>query len=75
MFTNLIENIMPLDYFASMYGILIDQRIFANLVEFYIPDLFDKCTELNFDITLLSIKWFPCLFTTTLSQKVDFLFC
>ena len=44
MFTNLIENIIPLDYFASMYGILIDQRIFANLVEYYLPDLFDKCT-------------------------------
>lgn len=42
MLTNLIENILPLDYFASMYGLLIEKKIFSNLIEFYLPEIHDK---------------------------------
>ena len=42
MLTNLVENIIPIDYYGSMYGLLIEKKIFSNLVEFYLPEIFDK---------------------------------
>lgn len=56
MLVNLIENILPLDFFANASGLLIEKKIFSNLVEFYLPEIYAKAEELNFDVGLLSIQ-------------------
>lgn len=36
---NLIENIFPLDYFTTMEGLVVDQVIFKNMIQFYLPKM------------------------------------
>lgn len=40
MFCTFIENIMPLDYYSNMVGALIDQKVFCEIFEEVIPELF-----------------------------------
>jgi Rab-GTPase-TBC domain len=39
--TMLIETILPLDYYSNMVGVLIDQHVFKNAVNFFFPDLYE----------------------------------
>ena len=39
LFTSIVENILPLDYYADMLGILVDQKIFEILLTEKFPKL------------------------------------
>jgi len=62
---NLIENIFPLDYFTTMEGLVVDQVIFKNMIQFYLPKMDWFFEKIKVDIQIISIKWFICAFTNS----------
>ena len=45
---------MPLDYYSNMVGALIDQKVFANIMEKVMPDLSNHLNELGCDPSLIT---------------------
>ena len=70
LFTVLLENVLPIDYYSSMIGVLVDQRIFNDLIDETLPKISAKFKELSFDTSLFSIQWFVCLFCKNLQSKL-----
>ena len=65
MLVSLIESILPIDYYTTMTGVIIDQKIFEEMVKKFIPDLGKKFKQIELDISIFSVPWFVCLFTST----------
>jgi hypothetical protein len=65
-----VEDIMPLDYFSTMTSALIDQRVLMMLCQVLMPPVGKKFIELGFDLSMVAIQWFVCLFTTYLNDEV-----
>ena len=53
-----------------MVGVLIDQRIFNDLIEEHLPKVGVKFRDLGFDTSLFSIQWFVCLFCRNLNYSL-----
>jgi hypothetical protein len=53
-----------------MVGVLIDQRIFNDLIEDYLPKIAAQFKDLGFDTSLFSIQWFVCVFCKNLSGSL-----
>ncbi len=51
---NIIETILPIDYYSNMVGVLIDQQVFKVLIQEVMPDLFDHLERLKFDPSLIA---------------------
>ena len=66
----LIESILPLDYYSAMIGVLIDQKLFLNLVKSMLPVLRKHLKKLSLDPSLVSLQWFICLFSYNLKPEV-----
>jgi len=67
---SLIENLLPLDYYSSLEGILVDQRIFTCLIEINLPEISKKLKDCNLDCSAFSIPWFVCIFSRNLNSKL-----
>lgn len=65
-----MESILPLDYYTSMIGIMVDQTIFHELVTVKMPEVIEKFTELQLESTFFTLQWFVCLFSSTLNKQV-----
>lgn len=52
--TQLIEAILPIDYYSNMVGALIDQKIFSRVVKHFFPELAIHFEEMCFDPSLLA---------------------
>lgn len=69
-FVSLVENVLPLDYYSSLEGVLVDQRIFTCLIEIQLPEIAKKLRDCNLDCSAFSIPWFVCVFSRTLNAKL-----
>ncbi len=67
----LIESILPIDYYCAMIGVLIDQRLFLQLIHDIMPQLAVYLDKLNLDPSLVSLQWFVCLFSYNLQPEVS----
>lgn len=70
-FTLLIEDILPLDYYTQMIGVQSDVQIFKTLIKDHLPQIDKKFQELRFDPVYFCLNWFVCLFTDKLSENVS----
>lgn len=61
---------MPIDYYSSMVGVLVDQKIFIDLIDEVLPKIGEKFKQLSFDTSLFSIQWFVCVFCKNLNPKL-----
>ena len=50
----MMESMLPIDYYSSMVGVLIDQAIFYDLFKVAIPDLCKHFEDIGFDPSLLA---------------------
>lgn len=64
----IVETYLPPDYFHGMSGILIDQKVFARLMELKLPKLTARLTKLKIDSSLFCVQWFLSLFAGVFSQ-------
>lgn len=64
--SQLIENIIPIDYYTNMLGVVCDQRILAECIRQHLPNIAKKFVEVGIDPSLFSIEWFVCMFTSSM---------
>lgn len=64
--SHLLEDLLPMDYFISMETLMADQMILKHMIALYLPDLHKFFLKIQLDIGIVSIRWFLCLFTSSL---------
>lgn len=62
----LCERIIPGYYSKTMYGTLLDQRVFESLVEQTMPMLWNHITKHDIQLSVISLPWFLCLYLTSM---------
>ena len=70
----LIESILPVDYFNLMTGVVVDQKVLWILLEDHFPDIHKHMLKHNFQSESFTTQWLVCLFANTLkfdSNKED----
>ena len=83
LFVQIIENILPIDFYSEMCGMMSDIDILILLIkEKYIPNLINKLikNDLISDLKDLILKWFDSLFCINMNSNSqnaiwDILFC
>ena len=70
-FTNLVESILPIDYYTQLIGVQVDVKVFGDLIVERLPKLGEHLKTLCFDTMFFSLNWFICLFTDKLEEKVS----
>jgi hypothetical protein len=81
MFTQIIEEILPLNYYSELAGMITDCSILVNFIEKYLPDLYKFLLNNNFELSLNNFihKWLVTLFVQNFDKEInlviwDFLF-
>ena len=71
-FTQIIECILPVNFFSQMAGVMIDSTILNKMIQIYIPDLYQflKVNNYEFFLTNVTYKWFLSLFSQNISENV-----
>ncbi|WPK25152.1 hypothetical protein PUMCH_002455 [Australozyma saopauloensis] len=62
----LCDRIIPGYYSKTMYGTLLDQRVFESLVEQTMPVLWNHITKHDIQLSVISLPWFLCLYLTSM---------
>ena len=67
-FTQIIEYLLPLNYYSELAGVIIDTKLICIYLEKYIPDLdqFFKITNFDLNVNNFIHKWLLSIFTQTL---------
>lgn len=63
---NMCELYVPGYYSKTMYGTLLDQRVFEAMVEERMPDLWKFITSNDIQLSVVSLPWFLSLFFTSM---------
>ena len=66
--TCLLEEILPIDYYSIISGVLVDQRIFTTLLRKKMPHVVEHIQAAELDLALIAFQWFLCLFTYNLPE-------
>ncbi len=69
-FTQIIESILPLNFYSEMAGILIDQKIFDKLITVYNESIFKKFEKVGLMLETMTIQWFVSIFSQSLNENV-----
>ncbi len=69
----MVEIYLPLDYYSNLLGVLIDLRVFKDLMSKKLPKLCKHLQEQEFDVDLLLTKWLICLFVNHLPLETELL--
>jgi hypothetical protein len=71
-FVQIVENILPLNYFSNMAGVMVDSAILTRLLQIYIPDLYKFFIDSGYELILNNIifKWFASLYSNYLPENV-----
>lgn len=69
-YTQIIEKYLPYDYFSSMAGILLDQKIFDWLFRSRLQKVSKYLDKLGIESCLFTVQWFICMFAFTFSKDI-----
>ncbi|CCH61120.1 hypothetical protein TBLA_0E00590 [Henningerozyma blattae CBS 6284] len=70
--TTLCENFVPGYYSKTMYGTLLDQKVFETLVSERLPELWDHIEANDIQLSVVSLPWFLSLFFTSMPLEFAF---
>ena len=70
-FTAINENMLPIDYYADMMGILIDQKVFENLLCQHYPKIVAHMKKCNYMLDLIAFQWLVTLFFNSLNHEAE----
>ena len=75
-FSQIIELILPLNYYSQLSGVITDTSLISILLEKYLPDLYSFFTNNNFELTVNNFihKWLVCLFTQSFNEEMAYNF-
>lgn len=69
--TQIVEVILPLDYYSNLLGVLIDLRVFQAIMRDRMPKLSAHLDSFDFGLDLLLTKWLICLFVNHLPLDAE----
>ncbi|ODV92881.1 hypothetical protein CANCADRAFT_17757, partial [Tortispora caseinolytica NRRL Y-17796] len=77
--TKLCDDYIPGYYSKTMYGVLLDQKVFESLVEKTMPILWEHLVKQDVQLSVVSLPWFLSLFINSMPlvfafRVVDVLF-
>lgn len=64
--TSLLEDIMPKTYYSNMMGVAVDLKIIELYLKSKRNRIYTKLQEIQIDISIISLEWLVCVFTTAL---------
>jgi hypothetical protein len=72
-FVQLIESILPLNFYSELAGIIIDCSILIKLIKIYLPNLYNHLAEIGYELSLNNVlyKWFVSVFIQNLSYELS----
>ena len=75
-FYQIMENILSLNYYFDLTGIIIETTLIETLLPIYLPELHTFLEKNNFNMTISNFihKWMVCLFTQTLKVEMVYTF-
>jgi hypothetical protein len=74
-FTQIIENILPINYYYDSAGIIIDNNILFDIFKDIDKELMDHFKKYQFELLIKNIlyKWLICLFSQKIKDELLFL--
>lgn len=74
-FTQIIENILPINYYYDSEGIIIDNNILFDILKDIDKELMDHFKKYHFELLIKNIlyKWLICLFSQRIKDELLFL--
>ncbi|SCU97979.1 LADA_0H09736g1_1 [Lachancea dasiensis] len=69
---SICDNYVPGYYSKTMYGTLLDQRVFESFVEQTMPLMWEHITENDIQLSVVSLPWFLSLFFTSMPLPFAF---
>ena len=74
-FTQIIENILPINYYCDSIGIIIDNNILFDTLKDLDKELMAHFTKYQFELLIKNIlyKWLICLFSQNIKDELLFL--
>ena len=74
-FTQIIENLLPINYYYDSFGIIIDNNILFDKIEMLNKSLMDHFKKYKFELLIKNIlyKWLICLFSQNIKDELLFL--
>lgn len=69
---NLCDRYVPGYYSKTMYGTLLDQKVFESFVESKMPILWKHITQHDIQLSVVSLPWFLSLFFTSMPLAYAF---
>lgn len=70
-FCNIIECILPLDYYTLMLQVMIDQKVLMHLVQTRKPKFLKNYWDIEVELVIKSFQWFICLFCLNFNKEVS----
>lgn len=61
LFVQIIEHYIPTNYYSSMSGIILDQKVFDHLLRLKQAKLIKSMERMGMDSSLFTIQWFVCM--------------
>jgi hypothetical protein len=65
-----IEYMLPLDYYTTMTGVIIDQRSLELLIKTKFASVSKHLSSVEFDCQAIIFQWFVCLFANSLPSEI-----
>lgn len=62
----IIEYMLPLDYYITMNGVVVDQRLLEYLIKDKFSSIAKHFRKIEFDCQAIVFQWFVCLFANSL---------
>ena len=69
-FAQIIESLMPLDYYSNLLGVMVDIKVFKALMKDNLPKLTSHLSK-YFEVDLLLTKWLIYLFVNHLPMDAE----
>lgn len=70
--TVLCDRLIPGYYSTTMYGTLLDQRVFEGLVERTMPILWEHFTKCDIQLSVISLPWFLSMYINSMPLIFSF---
>ena len=70
LFVQILEHYLPVEYYNSMSGIILDQKIFDYLFRAKLQKLSKAMEKIGIESGLFTVQWFICMFAFTFKREV-----
>ena len=70
MMVQVVEQFLPFEYYSTMSGVLLDQKVFDYLLRTRLPKIAKVFDRIEMNTSLITVQWFTCMFAYTFKSVV-----